>query len=706
MMIRADRALKAITWLALLLAGGAVHADRLHGGEAERLEKQALAEGDWPLYGRSSDAQHYSPLAQIDSSNVARLGLLWYDDIAPVLSVIAAPLAVDGILYFATGYSVIHAMDARTGRLLWRHDPEVYKVAGSDTMRVGWGIRGIAHHDGRIYTGTHDGRLIALDARTGKPLWSVQTTTPGDGRYITGAPWVFGNTVVIGHAGADYKPVRGYVTAYDARTGAFRWRFYTVPGKPGTSDGAASDDALEKLAQPTWTGEWWKHGGGGTVWNAMAYDRQFNRLYIGTGNGQPWNRKIRSPGGGDNLFLCSIVALDADTGEYQWHYQLNPGETWDYNAAMDIELAELMIDGRRRPVLMQAPKNGFFYVIDREDGKLISAEKIARVNWASSIDLKSGRPVENPDARYPDGRVFLLYPSQQGAHNLQTMSFSPQTGLVYIPTLEYGMPFVDPPGGVEAWKPRPGWVLNGGVGWPTGITLEPPHSGLLAWNPRTQQAAWRKSGWPGMFHGGTMASGGNLVFQGRANGQFIAYAADSGEELWHFDAQAGIASQPITYLADGRQLVTLIVGSRGYGGPSGYPSDEDYYTQKRRVLTFALDASESLPPGSAVARDFPSDGSFALDQAKSAGGAATFAAFCARCHGAEAHSGGAAPDLRKSPVPLQFAAIEAVVRGGSLLARGMPQFTDLSDAQLEGLQHYIRERAHLGAITAEDSRHE
>lgn len=644
---------------------------------------------DWSMYGSGSDATHYSPLGQINQANVHALGLLWYYDIPPVVSVQAAPLAINGVLYFATGYSVIHAMDARTGKLLWRYDPEVYKFAGSSAMRAAWGIRGIAFLDGRIYTGTHDGRLIALDAQTGKPAWSVQTTTPNDGRYITGAPLVFKDTVIIGHAGADYATIRGYVTAYDARTGKLRWRFYTVPGEPGKKDGAASDTVLEKLAQPTWRGEWWKFGGGGTVWNAMTYDRKFNQVYLGTGNGFPWNQKIRSPGGGDNLFLASIVALDADTGEYRWHYQVNPGETWDYNAAMDMELAELVIDGRQRSVLLQAPKNGFFYVIDRESGELVSAEKIARVNWATSVDLKSGRPVENPDARYADGKTFVLFPSQQGAHNIQTMSFNPGTGLAYIPVLEFGMPFVDPPDGLGNWTPKPNWVLNGGVGSAVGVRFEPPISGLLAWNPATRQEIWRKSGWPGMFHGGTITTAGNLVFQGRADGSFFAYAADSGKELWRFDAQAGIVSQPISYQVGGRQLITLIAGYRGFGGPSGYQSEWDYYTQQRRVLTFALDATLSLPPQDRSVREFIDAPSFTVEASKAIAGASVFATYCARCHGANAQSGGAAPDLRKSLRVMDFAAIKTVVQGGASMPRGMPQFAEFNDSRIEELQHFI-----------------
>ncbi|OYW86157.1 MAG: hypothetical protein B7Z20_07830, partial [Sphingobium sp. 32-64-5] len=333
--------------MALLLAGLAA-LTALSGcdrGQPASNEGPAALEQDgtdWPLYGRTFSANHYSPLSDINSDTISRLNLAWSLDLDDGGSLYTSPVAVDGVLYFTQGYSVIHAVDAQTGKLLWKYDPEVWKVAGKK-MRTAWGSRGIAYWDGALYAGTLDGRLIAVDAKTGKLLWSTQTTEgPDDGRYITGAPWIFKGKVVIGHGGADFDLVRGYVTAYDARNGRQLWRFYTVPGDPAKG---FEDPALERAAK-TWTGQWWKYGGGGTVWNAMAYDPQFNRLYIGTGNGAPWNRKIRSPGGGDNLYLSSIVALDADTGKYVWHYQVDPGETWDYNAAMDIELATLKIDGK------------------------------------------------------------------------------------------------------------------------------------------------------------------------------------------------------------------------------------------------------------------------------------------------------------------------------------------------------------------------
>jgi quinohemoprotein ethanol dehydrogenase len=458
-------------------AAGTVVSDKVLSNEAEG--------ANWASYGRTYSENHYSPLQQIDATNVGRLGLVWQHDIAPVANTFAAPLAVDGVLYFAIGYSVVHAMDARTGKLLWTYDPHVPETAGRK-LRGGWGIRGIAFWEGRIITGLHDGRLIALDARTGKLLWSVWTTEPNDSRYVTGPPWVFNGKVVIGHGGADFEPTRGYITAYDIRTGKQLWRFYTVPGNPKQP---FETEAL-KMAAKTWSGDWWKFGGaGGTVWHAFAYDPQFKRLYFGTGNGWPWNPRIRS--GGDNLFLTSIVAVDADTGKYAWHYQVIPSETWDYDACSDLELATLTIDGKSVPVLMQAGKNGFFYVIDRRNGKLISANNFTKVTWAERIDLVTGRPVELPGSRFENGVAQLVFPGPIGAHATQAMSFNPVSGLAYIPTTELGGVYTDPDGNLDEWQPRPGFVPNTGLGRARSPPPVPPgKSFLVAWDPIKQQQTW------------------------------------------------------------------------------------------------------------------------------------------------------------------------------------------------------------------------
>lgn len=646
---------------------------------------------DWSGYGRTSDQQHYSPLRQIRSDNIAGLHLAWYFDIPGTVLAVSTPLEVDGVLYFATGYSVIRALDAATGRLLWTYDPHVPRAAG-ERLRKGWGIRGIAYWRGRILAGTHDGRLLGIDSRTGRKIWSVTTVAPHDGRYITGPPLVFKNTVVIGNAGGDVAPVRGYITAYDLRTGKERWRFYTVPGKPGTGDKSVA----MRMAAQTWTGRWWRFGGGGTVWNALTYDKALNRVYIGTGNGLPWNPSIRSPHGGDNLFICSIVALDADTGAYEWHYQLNPSDAWDYDADEDIELATLKIAGRRRRVLMQASKNGFFYVIDRETGRLLSAGEFAKVTWARGIDLATGRPLEAPDARYSHGAV-TLWPGSSGAHSWQPMAFDPTTRLAYIPSIEMPGRFSAADIETATWRVEPGLVPNVGVDFD--LTDDVPGSAgagyLVAWDPIRARAAW-KVRLPGVWNGGVLATAGNLVFQGRADGKFVAYAADSGSPLWAFSAQAGIVGAPIAYRVAGKQYVSVLAGFGGSGASLGTLSAQFGWgdRQKRRVLTFALGGTARLPPlprdsRRVVTPRFP----FTPDPKQVRLGGILYGKDCAFCHGAAAIAGGDAPDLRKSPLILAAAAFDAVVNGGRLVSQGMPRFAELDSKAAGALRLFLLAQA-------------
>ncbi|MBM4115750.1 MAG: PQQ-dependent dehydrogenase, methanol/ethanol family [Gammaproteobacteria bacterium] len=646
---------------------------------------------NWPSFGRTYSERHASPLQQIDRSSVGRLGLAWSMDLPRITNGATVPLAIDGTIYFTVGQSIVHAVEAATGRLLWRHDPEVTKVA-KRKLRITWGPRGIGYWEGKIYVGTTDGRLIAIDARTGKQVWSAQTVDPGNELTITGPPRVFNGKVIIGNAGSEFGANRGYVTAYDAATGKQAWRFFIVPGNP--ADGF--ENAAMKMAAKTWTGEWWKFGGGGQAWNAMTYDPKYNRVYIGTGNGSPWNRKLRSPGGGDNLFLCSIVALDADTGEYVWHYQTTPGETWDYNSAMDITLATLEVDGKPRPVILHAPKNGFFYVIDRETGKPLSAEKFGKVTWAERVDLATGRPVEAAGARY-ESAPALVWPSTMGVHNWQPMSFNEQTGLVYIPTLEMASQFDD--SGIDASNFRiQSTGLNTGLKMLVGdAPADAGKSALLAWDPVRQRAAWSVPT-PGLWNGGTMTTRGGLVFQGQSDGRFNAYDAATGALLWSFDAKMGITGAPITFEHDGRQYVSVVVGWGG-SAPAFFGSLAAQHGWQARVhphrlLTFVLDGRASLPDTPPPAMVKPvDDPAFVVDPAKAEAGGMLFAQRCIVCHGLGAVAAGYAPDLRASPVALDAEAFATVVQRGGLEIAGMPRFEELKTGELEAMRHYLRARA-------------
>ena len=467
-------------------------------------------------------------------------------------------------MYVSAPWSVVHAIDARTGKKIWTFDPEVARDKGyrgcCDVVN-----RGVALHKGKVFVGAYDGRLIALDAASGKKVWEKDTIIDHKHSYtITGAPRVANGRVIIGNGGAEYG-VRGYVTAYDAETGNQAWRWFVVPGDP---DKPHEDDSMAAAAK-TWdpAGKYWVNGGGGTVWDSITFDPDLNMVYLGTGNGSPWNRNLRSPAGGDNLYLASIVALNADTGKYLWHYQETPGDNWDYTSTQPMILADVAIDGQPRKVILHAPKNGFFFVIDRTNGKFISAKNFVDVNWATGYDA-NGRPIEAPDARSPD-KPFDTIPGPYGAHNWHPMSFNPNTGLVYLPAQNIPVNLT----GQKNWKhdaKQPGEFM-GNLGWNVGyaINATPPKAPmfgrLIAWDPVKQKEAWRQehvSPW----NGGTLTTAGNLVFQGTADGRFVAYNATSGEKLWEQPTGTGVVAAASTYMVDGKQYVSVAVGWGGVYG--------------------------------------------------------------------------------------------------------------------------------------------
>ncbi len=659
--------------------------------------------GSWMSYGRTYSEQRFSPLTKVDTDNVGQLGLAWSFDLETERGIEATSIVVDGVMYATSAWSIVHALDARTGEKLWTFDPQVAKDkskhACCDVVN-----RGVAVWKGRVYFGALDGRLIALDAATGEVEWSVATVDPALPYTITGSPRIIRDKVLIGNGGAEYG-VRGFIAAYDADTGEQVWKFYTVPGNPekGFENGAM------EMAAKTWNGEWWAlGGGGGTVWDAMAHDPELDLLYIGVGNGTPWNQEIRSPGGGDNLFLSSIVALRPDTGEYVWHYQTTPGETWDYTATQHIILAELEIDGRERKVLMQAPKNGFFYVIDRETGELLSAEKFMGATWASHVDMETGRPVETENARYSDGPQ-LTWPSYLGGHNWHPMSFNPATGLVYIPVLDFPANYAHPD--EFGFKYRPG-APNLGI---DGITGSLPadqaardalgalvKGRLLAWDPVAQKEAWVVEH-PGTWNGGTLTTAGNLVFQGTSNGEFVAFRADDGKRLWSFPTQTGVVAPAMTYELDGEQYVSVNVG---WGGAFALVFGEYVRAESMpnvsRVLTFKLGEDGSLPEvdwQKNVVFDPPEQTASAETIRK---GYSTYQDVCLGCHGLNAVSGLLIPDLRGSAYLHDQAAFDSVVLDGVLRAKGMAAFGAQLDAEdSEAIRAYVIQQAWRGKALAE-----
>ncbi len=644
---------------------------------------------EWLAYGRTHSEQRFSPITDLDTTNVKDLTVDWYLDLPNDVALVSTPLVVDGILYFTGTMNRIRAVDATNGNMLWQFDPEVAKHIGKD-RKPGWTqSRGITYYKGKIFTATWEGRLIALDAKTGKQIWSVLTIDPDKKMGITGAPKAFAGKVLIGNGGSEAAPNRGYVTAYDAESGKQAWRFYIVPGNP--ADGFEND--AMKMAAETWTGEWWKYGGGGNAWHGFTYDAELHTLYIGTGNGGPWNPKVRSEKGGDNLFLSSIVALNPDDGSYKWHYQTTPGDAWDYNSNMDIVLATIKIKGKDTKVLMHAPKNGFFYVINRETGKLISAKPFVETTWASEIDSITGRPEIFPNARYDSGSVYIT-PSPHGAHSWHAMSYNPQTGLAYIPTIHDAAIFDATKTNLNDWKVNPG---KGGiaVGLSDPDSLPRPYNGSLqAWNPVTQKLAWAVPHQE-LWNGGTLTSAGGLVFQGTALGKFNAYHAATGKLLWTYDAGLGISAPPITYKLNGKQYIALLVGWGGaFAGVGNKALGWDYNRHTRRLLVFSLNGKAIVPPQPPPYFPKPIiDKTFELNEDLAQKGLNLYWQ-CRGCHGSDVIAKGMAPDLRASPIAANKEAFALIVREGVKVNMGMPAYKDLTDEDLTALMHFIRKKAH------------
>jgi len=601
-------------WFSLLIVGVLISSCIVLGLQNKRVDENALKNAgltgeDWLTYGLNQGETRYSPLKQIDANNVTRLGLAWSYEIGPGGgNQEATPLVSNGILYNITNWSITYALDARTGKELWRYDPMVDRPTVQPKACCGIVNRGLALFEDKVFVPVLDGRLVALDAAKGTLIWSVQTV-PTDQQYtMTMAPRIAKDKVIVGNAGAE-KPVRGYFTAYDTATGKMAWRFYTVPGDPAKG---FENKAME-MASKTWGADSWKLGGGGIVWDAITYDPDTNLVFVGTGNGGPWPAELRNSKGLDNLFVASVIAVDADTGAYKWHYQFVPGDSWDFDSVQQLTVADIRLNNQNLKVIMQANKDGFFYVLDRTNGRLISAEPYAQVNWASGIDMKTGRPNVIPDAVYGKNQTIMIMPGPGGGHNWAPMSFNPTLNLMYIPTsassssqyaiaanFEYnpatsntglarggrggggggagGAPPLPPANGIAPIQ-DPGAAIGAGQAAPpppaapAGPTLPvvgPIYSGswLIAWDVLTQKEKWRVQG-GGSIGGGTFATASNLVFQTLGNGRLRALSADKGEILWETPTgQTGGMGPPITFQLDGKQYIA-VAGGQGQGAGGG-----------------------------------------------------------------------------------------------------------------------------------------
>jgi quinohemoprotein ethanol dehydrogenase len=689
------RWLLALGVAALLTDAHAASTPPAHAGAVDqaRLANADANAGQWMSYGRTWSEQRFSPLKQINDSNAQRLGLAWFADLGTFRGVEATPLVIDGVLYNISAWSVTTAYDAATGRVLWSFDPKV-APEWARLACCGPVSRGLAAWNGKIIIAALDGRLIALDAGTGKPVWTTQTLDKGQPLSLTGAPRIAAGQVVIGNAGGDFG-ARGYISAYDAETGRPTWKFFIVPGDPAKSPEGAASDSVMPMAAKTWTGDWWKVGGGGNDWDTIVYDPHLDLVYFGTGNGSPHPQTFRSPEGGDNLFLCSIVAVNAHTGRYVWHYQEVPAEQWDYDCTAPLMLADLKINGRTRQVVMHAPKDGFFYVLDRGTGKLISAKNYVPNTWASGIDLKTGKPQINADA-YVAEKPHLMTPSYGGGHSWNPMSYSPLTGLVYIPTMEQWM--------VQSRLPEGKYnfvlgqsTLAAGVGNYADLRKElnaladsRDKGYMLAWDPVRQKEAFRIP-YPHPANGGTMATAGNLLVEGTINKTLAVYRADNGKKLWEMPVESVPVSGPVTYEVDGRQYIAVNAGWNSAIVHQLGTDAEPFSVGSAHLVVFALDASGKQLPPAPPAGSIPAPPSDAQAAAQVESGEALYSAHCAICHGQNAVGG--VKDLRHL-TPERHAQFEDIVLGGLLKSGGMESFRDkLSAAQSADIHAFLISRA-------------
>lgn len=682
----------------------------LAGCSADKTPEMAIGPDDWATTGGDFGKSHHSALTDITADNVDQLGLAWQVELGTNRVLEATPIVIDGVMYTSGVAGRAYAFDAATGKELWRFEPEI-DMQVNRTVCCDMANRGVAVSRGKVFVAALDAQLYALDAKTGKVVWKANTVDdPQRGINSTGAPEVAGEVVVIGNGGAEYD-VRGYVSAYDLETGKLAWRFHTVPRDPKL--GKQDHPDLE-AAVTTWDPDSrWDIGGGGTPWDAINYDPETGLVIVGTGNGGPYHTSRRSPKGGDQLYLGSLVALDARTGRVKWHYQETPGDDWDYTSTQPMILTDMKIDGKDRPVVLHAPKNGFLYVIDRRDGKLLRANPIVRVNWTKGIDPATGKPIPNPEAADYGVSPKVVFPGTPGARNWHPASFDPATGLYYAPVLDIGnllfmtpgkkplakkmlnndaaliftsdleaaLPTLPPPVG-EAVRALPAFAMAQKTPWT---------SQLRAIDPLTGKTVWAKpmDGW--QDRGGTLTTASGLLFQGNLAGQLRVFDKANGNLLKTIETGTTILAAPMTYRVKGVQYVAVMAAWGGGGFPY-VPRYSAAYKRgnQGRLLVFKLGGGpvpipEELPPLE-VASEPPAQKP-GVTPAVIAKGQGLFFGNCALCHANQHRS--ITPDLRRMQ-PATHAAFREIVLEGLLLVNGMPRWDDrLKPDDVDAIHAYL-----------------
>jgi PQQ-dependent dehydrogenase (methanol/ethanol family) len=651
--------------------------------DQERLNNAANEPGQWLTYGGDYNEQRFSPLDQINITNTDQVGLAWYHDIRANQGQQSTPLFVDGVIYLTESWGQVDAIDATTGETRWRFDPQVAgNVAGKGCCGVN--NRGAAVYEGKVFVTAYDGRMFALDAADGEVLWETQTVDDTLNYTSTGAVRVANGKVFIGNGGAEFR-TRGFISALDANTGEILWRFHTVPGNPELG---FENDAM-RMAAETWSGNWWDLGGGGSTWDGITYDPETNLLLFGVGNGAPWNPLVRGSGGGDNLFLNSIVAVDADSGEYVWHYQQIPAEEWDFDSVQQITVADIEVDGEMRHVAMQAAKSGYYYMLDAYTGELIRANNFVPVNWTSGYDMATGRPNINEAAQYTKRTVAtIIQPGPAGAHGAAPMSFSPETGLLYIPAMESSMAFTNAPENLDD-RFNLGMEFTGGdyaYDDPDNTIVRGSKTRLVAWDPVAAEEVWAIED---VGTGGTLTTAGGLLIKGNGRNETLGlYNAEDGTQLNLLETQANTFAGAITYMHEGEQYIAQVVGG---------PSFQGYYAPTyARLLVYKLGGTETLPAKvEFTQRPFAPPEESATPELVAAG-SEVYGENCAMCHDVGGLARSSFPDLRRSPMLHSAEGFNSVVLQGTLADRGMTSFAAmLTEDDTHAIRHFLIAEAHI-----------